>query len=104
MAFTEDAGSIIPLEEGVEMTRLYRDANLNENKGVFIGNDLLQQLTAPNTGATGIRFYFGMDGDNKLTLVLVGVNSEGRDLTSRVGNRGQLVPPCSDPTSPLCPE
>ncbi|GAA4373661.1 hypothetical protein [Hymenobacter koreensis] len=101
MSFTGTEGSIIPLEEGVEMTARYRNAGLNTSKGVFFGNALLQELTAPGTGATGIRFYFALDDNDNMTLVLVGVDAEGKDLISRVGNKGELSPPCSDLSSPL---
>ena len=100
MAFTGDEGSIIPLEEGIQMTSHYRKAALNKSKGVFIGRELLQELLQQE-GAMGIRFYFGLDEAKNLTLVLAAANSEESDILTRVGNRGEQCPTKSYVSSPL---
>ncbi|WP_400191888.1 hypothetical protein [Hymenobacter sp. B81] len=101
MAFNGDEGGLIPLQTGIDMTTRYRDAGLNSSQGVFIGSKLLQELLDPESGAKGIRFYFGLDEEGLLTLVLAGANGDERDLLGKVGNKGCLCPPYSDMSSPL---
>lgn len=83
------------------MTTRYRNAELNGNSAVFIGRSLLETLLAQE-GAKGIRFYFGLNEQKQLTLVLAAANAEGADMTNKVGNRGSLCPPNGDPLSLLC--
>ena len=57
-------------------------------------------LTQP--GATGIRIYFAVDAKDQPTLVLVGTDSEERDLVKgEIGEVAWPCPPLCDPVSPL---
>lgn len=100
MSFNGEEGSIISVADGAEMTSRYREQELNPSQGVFIGQKLLHELL-DQQGAKGIRFYFGMDDSNNLTLVLAAADSEEKDMLDKVGNRGKLCPPHSDVSSPL---
>ncbi|RAK65914.1 hypothetical protein [Hymenobacter edaphi] len=101
MAFNGDEGSLIPMAEGVEMTTQYREASYSNNLCVFFGKTLLNELLAqPN--AQGLRFYFALNADNKLTLVTVAADSEGKDIQAKVGNKGEPCPSTCCTASPLC--
>ncbi|GAB2959409.1 hypothetical protein GCM10027048_28490 [Hymenobacter coalescens] len=101
MAFNGDEGSIIDLQVGIEMTSQFREDYPGVNKGVFFGKNLLNQLLDQD-GAMGIRFYFGVNDSQALSLVLVAADAEEKDMTALVGDHGKECPNCCDQTSPLC--
>jgi hypothetical protein len=80
----------ISIETAVDMTTLYRQdretilgtSYKNQNilpkcetfdRGVF--DDVLAQ-----TGCAGIRIYYGMDSNNKVHAIIVGVNGSDEDI------------------------
>lgn len=71
---------MIDLEDAADLTAAYRNAQMNSIKGVFFGKNKLQELLDAE-GSMGIRCYFGLTSESKLTLVLVSADEDGNDLT-----------------------
>ncbi|UYZ61047.1 hypothetical protein [Hymenobacter latericus] len=103
MTFSGDEGSFISEADGVALTKRYQECGLNPNKAIFLGKEHLRKLLEQD-GAQGIRFYFGLKDDEKLTLVAVAANAEGNDLDSLVLNRGFECPDNCAHNSPFCAE
>ncbi len=74
---------IITLQEAQELTFAYQDSAMAVNQTIATSVDktsILNLLNQPN--CEGMRIYFGLDDTNKLTLVIVGTNVQGNDMTS----------------------
>jgi hypothetical protein len=108
--------SLISLEEGREMIIRYketRDRMLNSEfpqsiltlSETFEKTDLESLITQP--GCDKIRAYIGMDADNNLRLVMVGVNNEDEDILNEgfeiIVENGHRCPPDCPPASPINP-
>lgn len=104
MSFTGNEGTMITVSEGEDLTKAYRDANLNTTNAIFFGVQKLQELLDQN-GAVGIRFYFGINEAKELTLVAVAANSKEEDIlipdAELVLDCGKRCPTNCDPSSPL---
>jgi|ERR1044071_7913949 hypothetical protein len=83
MAFDGKEGATITLQQGAAFTATYREAYPNEVKAHYVGKNLIASI-AQQTGVVGIRFYHGIDENGARTLVMVGVNSSGNDVTSGI--------------------
>lgn len=94
-------GEQITIEEAIEMTTAYREANPNKTKAHFFGKAILEQILNQD-GCEGIRMYYGIDIDGEKQLVLVGVTEEGLDLMELCVDRSYPCPDYCDSTSPLC--
>jgi hypothetical protein len=79
MSFNGDEGQFITLEEAVEWTRNYRDANPTGVKGHFYGKEKLMDILN-QSGAMGIRIYQAIDNSGAECLVLVAADAEEGDL------------------------
>ena len=79
MAFNGTEGVMIPLAEAAEMTANYRAKCPGEVQAGFYGKDnilaLLQQ-----TGAMGIRIYYGIDSNDQKQMVLVATDANENDI------------------------
>lgn len=98
MPFTGSEDHSIALQDAVELTKNYRES---VGKGSFLGGYVSRNaalLILNQVGCTGIRIYNAKDNSGNLTFVLVGVNSEGEDLTG--GELAEFVSQCP----PYCPE
>lgn len=85
---------IITLQEAETMTHAYQNASQFQDLtiAVCIDNDAYQQVL-DQQGCVSVRTYFGLDADGKLTIVVVGVDENGEDLTSGILlNRGYKCP------------
>ena len=80
----------ISLQQGVEMTTLFRENREGVLAEEFQGRDLLpksesiereliEELLAQD-GCTGIRIYYGMSEDNKIHALLVGYDANDEDI------------------------
>jgi hypothetical protein len=94
MSFNGTEGSPITLAQGKTLTSNYRRANPNTTKGVFIGIDHINSLLA-QTGAKGIRIYFGNENSPGNTIVLVAADSNENDILDLIINSGKQGPPYS---------
>jgi hypothetical protein len=84
----------ISLEEAVDMTTRYR---ISVPEGSVLaesfGRDAISAILA-HPKCAGLKAYYGMKEDGVRVLVLIGVDSEGRDLTNGViADNGILCPP-----------
>jgi|TARA_B110000037_G_C16894525_1_gene413593 hypothetical protein len=76
---------IITLQEAETMTHAYQNASQFQDLtiAVCIDNDAYQQVL-DQQGCISVRTYFGLDADGKLTIVVVGVDDQGEDMTSGI--------------------
>ncbi len=93
MKFDPNAGSLIPLEEAAEMTRTYRDLNPDDTIAHYFSREIIDELLRDNS-LVGIRMYYGLDPNNEKAkeLILVGVDRDGNDVTSKVADKGTKCP------------
>ena len=95
--------NFISLNEAETLTYAYQDSTLSEGQTIavkFTKSDL-ETLLGQN-GAEGARFYFSLDDEDKLTLVIVAVDGDGNDMTDGyLLDRGYKCPPDCPSGSPL---
>lgn len=60
-------------------------------KGGYFGRNIFEKILA-QTGCVGIRYYYAKMDDGSPTLVLVGVDGNGHDMTQ--GVLGEVIIPC----------
>lgn len=75
----------ITLAEAATMTHAYQNAPQFQGltKSCMMDNGSYQQvMTQP--GCEGVRTYFALDDANKLTIVVVGVDANGNDMTNGI--------------------
>ena len=93
----------ITLAEAVAMTQAYQNDSLfaNQTVAAMMESDAyLEIINQP--GCTGIRMYFAKEAAGALTLVAVGVDSNGNDITSgKIMNRFKRCPIVCAQNSPL---
>jgi hypothetical protein len=104
MSFTGNEGTMISVTNGAKFTLAYRNANLNTSNAIFFGVNKLQDLLNQNS-AVGIRFYFGINENEELTLVAVAADSKEEDIlipdAELILDCGVRCPTNCDPASPL---
>lgn len=103
MAFTGNENQSISLEEAIELTTRYRkSAGPGANLAGFFGKTILQKILS-QSDCVGIRIYHGLKKeDDSLTFVLVGADSNEKDLYD--GDLAEYATPCPpfcDLNSPL---
>jgi hypothetical protein len=80
MSFTGNEEHTITLATASAMTKNYRDTvSATATIAHYFGKSDLQDLLNQQ-GCVGMRIYYGIDGDGKKQLVLVGVDSSENDL------------------------
>jgi hypothetical protein len=81
MPFTGNEDHSISLKDAAKMTENYRTAVESGGLlGGYFGRDALQAIL-DQQGCTGIRIYNARNDAGEENFVLVGVNSEGEDMT-----------------------
>lgn len=97
MPFTGNEEHSISLEEAAKMTERYRSgAGAAAFLGGYFGRDALLAILGQE-GCTGIRIYNARNDAGESNFVLVGVDSEGEDMTD--GPLAELSIGCP----PFCP-
>ena len=102
MPLPEKNNQIITLDKAGKFTRAFRqiasaDAIIS---GLFWKEYVQKILDQPSCVA--IRYYHGIDDDGKPTVILVGVDNNGNDLTGGVLTEyGWPCPPFCSSTNPL---
>lgn len=94
---------IISLQEATTMTHAYQNAVQFQGltQSCLIDNNAYQQLMA-QAGCVGVRTYFALNEIDILTIIVVGVDSTGNDLTNGVIlNHALDCPPVCPNNSPL---
>lgn len=86
----------IELEDAQDLINRHKRAHPGSRSAVACTRVPLDRILA-QSGCVGVRMYFAMNPDNTPTLVLVGVDAEGRDLDE--GILGEYLYPCP----PFCP-
>ena len=82
----------ISLDEAALLTERYREQmEQSQIKGGFFGRDAISAILNQDN-CIGIRYYYGLDSNNKQVLVLVGVNSDENDITA--GELAEISIPC----------
>jgi hypothetical protein len=94
----------ISLSEAETMTHAFQDSKLGENQTISCSCDeasIKELLNQP--GCEGARFYFSLSALSKLTLVVVGTDNDGNDMTAgKILNKLEPCPPvCPPKPSPL---
>lgn len=94
---------VISLDEAKQMTHAYQ--NSTQFQGMTIACKIdkeAYQLVMNQPNCVSVRTYFGLNSEEKLTIVVVGVDAEGEDMTDGVlVNRGQDCPNFCNIDSPL---
>ncbi|MBR9859818.1 hypothetical protein GYB22_03535 [bacterium] len=92
----------ITLTEAETMTHAYQNDSrfTGLTKAVLMEKaDILEIFQ--NTNVEGLRIYFALDSNDKLTVVTLGTDSNNEDVTSKIMNNGAMCPPSCDNNSPL---
>lgn len=99
MAFNGTEGEMISLAEAAGLTANYRDKNPGDVQACFYGKDNILALLN-QTGAMGIRVYYGIDEDGQKQLVLVAADTNENDILGLTLENGTRCPPnCSNGNS-----
>ena len=98
MALPDPKGHRIPLADAVAQAKRFR-ASLRKG-GLFLRKDLDDLLAQP--GCAALRFYYGRAEDGSDTLILVGSDEKGNDMTNGVIMEEHFpCPPICNDSSPL---
>ena len=98
MAFTGNEKHSISLEDASKLTENYRKtAGTGAVLGGYFSKTVLNKMLTQE-GCIGIRYYYGRTDGDKPTLVLVGVDSDGNDITG--GDLAEYSVDCP----PYCPK
>ena len=100
-----DHRSSVP--EAIQHVRRHRAANTGRveegaNAGAFHAKQVLELLAQP--GCVGLRIYYGRSDKGGRTVVLVGIDAEGKDMAAESNLLMEEVWPCPpycDTSSPL---
>jgi hypothetical protein len=100
--FTGHENHFVTLAEASRLTRAYRErAGENAPKGGYFSRRIFG-LILDQQDCVGIRIYFGRTSEGKQTLILVGVDKSGSDLTAGIiGEDAWLCPPWCGGFNPL---
>lgn len=84
MTLDKNSSEVITLEQAVKYTHSFQEKNPNTIKSFFAGSDKLN-LILEQEDCIGIRIYNGYNAEeDRMNLVLVGVDKSGEDMTSGV--------------------
>lgn len=99
MSFTGDEGGFISLQNAAALTRNYRNNSGQSNpiRGQFLGSNKLMELMK-QTGAVGLRIYYGASEAGVPKIVVVGVDSDENDILGE----DPLILDTSMPCPPNC--
>ena len=101
MTFTGHEDHSVTLQEAAEWTKKYRDdAGSGAIIGGFFSKEAIEKLLN-QTGAVGIRYYYGKEKDSTPILVLCAVDADENDLYE--GELMELARPCPPNCSELNP-
>jgi len=84
----------ITLTDAVTLTTNYRNSPLRgEALAESFGRDAVAAILA-HPECVGLKVYYGMRGDGRQVMVLIGVDREGSDLTGGyIAETGEICPP-----------
>ncbi|HKR06334.1 MAG TPA: hypothetical protein VJY62_16985 [Bacteroidia bacterium] len=94
MRFTGDEDHSISLNDAAQLTGRYRaQMETSELKGGYFGRAAIISILS-QTDCVGIRYYYGLDAEDKQVIVLVGVLANGDDMVE--GELAEFSIPCPD--------
>lgn len=95
--FNHDIG----LTEAREMVGRYKRANPDKGSALAMTRVGLDRILNQQ-GCVGVKFYFALNTDQRMTLVAVGVDEFGHDMDDgELAERFMPCPPMCDPNSAL---
>jgi len=95
--YTGNENHTVTLEQAVKYVENFKSFPTTPFiKGAYFGRNIFDKILG-QAGCVGIRYYYAKKDDGTATLVLVGVDSNGNDLTQ--GILGEDSFPCP----PYCP-
>jgi hypothetical protein len=94
MSFNGKEGEQITLATAKTWTASYRKQMASNGiKGHFFGKDILQAIL-DQSGAEGIRMYYGIDDNNQQVMILVAADANEDDMvTGIIADKGTPCPP-----------
>jgi hypothetical protein len=100
--FTGNENHLVTLDQAVKFVQNFKNFPTSPTiKGGYFGRNIFEKILA-QPGCVGIRYYYAQKDDGSPTIVLVGVDGGGNDLTS--GPLGETILPCPPfcaPPNPL---
>lgn len=81
--FTGNENHDITLSEAAQMTANYRNAQPGQVKGHYFGGEAIRSVLS-QAGCVGMRIYYGVTNDGAFQPIVVGVDSNGNDITDGV--------------------
>lgn len=102
MAFPQPRDHRIALDTATALTRRYREAvGPGAQRAQLFPRDVFEAILK-QAGCAGVRIYYGRTENGTMELVLVGVDSDGNDMTGGViEDRSFPCPPVCTGTGPL---
>ncbi|MVO08582.1 hypothetical protein GOQ30_05325 [Flavobacterium sp. TP390] len=102
MSINPNSGEKISLDVALELVSAFRSNHPKDIKASFVGIETIN-LILSQANCIGVRIYNGYDnGTGKLSPVLVGVDSTGKDMVDGVIlDRLKPCPEYCDTSSPL---
>jgi len=96
-------GSTISFSEFQSMTAAYKESVSSEDtRAVSYGKTVIEKILAQK-GCVGIRFYFAKDKSGKTTMVFIGVDKNGNDITPPSNARTKDDDSSAGGSGPICP-
>jgi hypothetical protein len=91
----------IDLDSATQLTATWRKKHPKSPKAMRFDRAAIERLLKQR-GCKGIRCYYAQKEDGSWTMVLVGTNSKGNDITDgEIAEEAFPCPPWCDPNSPL---
>jgi hypothetical protein len=78
-SYTPDSGKEIGYEAGAKMVKRHFDENPDDVMAHFMGRNIIEKILA-QPGCIGIRIFHGVKEIGIRTIILVGVDEEGKNI------------------------
>ncbi len=90
--FTAESGKLINYEAGAKQAKRHYDENPDDVVAHFVGKNRIEQILA-QPGCIGIRSFHGLNELGIRTLILVGVDKDGKSILNveETGPQGTLT-------------
>jgi hypothetical protein len=90
--YSSAVGEDIGYEKGAKMIKNYFDQNQDDVLAHFMGRDIIDNILA-QPGVVGIRMFYALNELGLRQLVLVGVDSDGKNILnySQVADNGEII-------------
>ena len=81
----------ITAQNAAPFTKRFRDTYIAQPKGGSFDREIIDRILAQND-CQRLKYYFALDINSKMTIVLVGVDSSGNDIDG--GVIAEMATPC----------